>query len=60
MDKTKDDLNGKNISPKSEEENKETKDKVYYPSVFSNHNPSRDLKKLRGKNRSFQSGKRKG
>ncbi|MDY4000490.1 MAG: hypothetical protein SOY73_15625 [Blautia sp.] len=28
-----------------------------YPSVFLNRNPSKDLKKLRGKGRSFQANK---
>ena len=59
MDKTKDDINEENICPESEEKKEETKDEIY-PSVFLNHNPSRDLNKLRGKNRRFQSGKQKG
>lgn len=52
MDKTKDDINKRNISP----ENEETKEEDY-PSVFINHNPSHDLHKLKGNNRKYQSGK---
>lgn len=59
MDKTKDDISEENISPESEEKKEETKDEIY-PSVFLNHNPSRDLNKLRGKIGDFSQENKKG
>lgn len=39
------------------ESTEETMKEENYPSVFLNRNPSGDLKKLRGKGRSFQANK---
>ena len=39
------------------ESTEETMKEESYPSVFLNRNPSKDLKKLRGKGRSFQANK---
>ena len=51
MDKTKDDINKKNISPENEETKEATKEEDY-PSVFIGHHPSHDLH-----NTKYQSGK---
>lgn len=56
MDKTKDDINKKNISPENEETKEATKEEDY-PSVFIGHHPSHDLHKLKGNNTKYQSGK---
>lgn len=55
MEKAKDDMCKKNTIPDGMKEEFEDTREENYPSVFSNRNPSQDLKKLRGKRRSFQS-----
>lgn len=58
MDKAKEDMSEENSMSRNTKEELEKTKEENYPSVFLNRNPSQDLKKLRGKMRSFQSSKK--
>lgn len=56
MDSTGEAMEKEGTVSESTEETEKMKEENY-PSVFSSKNPSKDLKKLRGKRRSFQANK---
>lgn len=56
MESTRKAMEKEGTVSESTEETESMKEESY-PSVFLNRNPSKDLKKLRGKGRSFQANK---